>query len=109
MRRRGFRKIAEQRRRPGLHQGVDHGDLLVVGARLPERYLLQLSWDNEPIWRRSMQAHHDARPAPDGRFVTLTMGDRQIPSIDPSVPVRDNSVTFVDAGSNIMAMTFDED
>jgi hypothetical protein len=79
---------------------LDNGDLLVVGARLPERYILRFSWaNNEVLWRYPAEAHHDIRPAPDGRFVTLTMKNRELPEIDPSTPVRDNALTFFQPGA----------
>jgi len=81
---------------------LDNGDLLVVGARLPDRYVLRLSWDNEVRWRVPLAAHHDVRPTPDGKFVTLTLSERKIASIDPSVPVRDNAVTIFEPGPGIV-------
>ena len=80
---------------------LDNGDLLVVGAKLPERYILRFSWaDNGLLWRYPAEAHHDIRPAPDGRLVTLTMKNRELPEIDPSTPVRDNALTFFDPGAD---------
>jgi hypothetical protein len=81
---------------------LDNGDLLVVGAKLPDRYVLLLSWDNEVVWRAPLPAHHDARPTPDGRYVTLTLNKRELPAIDPSIPVRDNAITFFEPGPEVV-------
>lgn len=78
------------------------GDLLVVGwgrredDHTEELYVTRLAWDGEERWRRDLPAHHDVRRTTDGRLVTLTMGLRQEPDVDPDDPLKDNRVTFLD-------------
>ena len=78
---------------------LEDGDLLVVASALPERWLVRYGWNNDQRWRIELEAHHDLRPAPDGRIATLTMGNRQLPAVHATVPVRDNAVGFIDTGS----------
>lgn len=84
---------------------LDDGDLLVVGADgrettdspLPDeaRFLMRLSWDGEVRWKRSLTAHHDATPAPNGAIVTLTFERRTLPGMQPAVDLRDDNITLL--------------
>ena len=73
---------------------LENGDLLVVGAKLPERYILRLHWNNKVLWKRRLPVHHDVRIMPDGRFATLGMRNRLIPDIHPGAVVRDDYVVI---------------
>jgi hypothetical protein len=75
-----------------------NGDLLVV---LLENGLLHLAWDNRVLAHYPLPAHHDVRPAPDGRFVTLTQNPRSIDLISTDVPTADNALTFFGPGVEV--------
>lgn len=86
---------------------LSNGDLLVVGAGKPatevagipddSRYLLRFDWEGNLLWKRSMTAHHDVEPMPDGNISVLTFERRHFPTIHPDIDVRDDLLTVVDA------------
>ena len=51
--------------------------------------------------RYALEAHHDVRPTPDGRLVTLTMNNRRIDEVDPSLPTEDHALTFFGPGAEV--------
>ena len=81
-------------------------DLVVMGRvphdETPEtardsRYLLRMDWDGKTLWRRALAAHHDVDVTPDGRILTLTYELRVEEDIDPTTPMRDNSLLLLSA------------
>jgi len=83
------------------------GDLPVAGwgrredDLTEELYVTRLSWRGEVRWRRDLPAHHDVRRTTDGRLVTLTMGLRDVPAVDPDDRLKDNRVTFLDEDGRV--------
>lgn len=86
-----------------------NGDLLVMGSRFVDeeredyrRYLLRLDWSGAELWRRDLEAHHDAEVDPLGRVVTLTLGDRRVPAVSPEVDLRDNGLAILTADGELL-------
>lgn len=98
---------------PGRSRNWDHvtllpdGDLLVVGADLPDkavkgivdelRYVARLSWDGAIRWRQNVTAHHDVQITPDGKVAVLTLRRRSLPDLLPQFDTRDDEVTLLEA------------
>lgn len=78
------------------------GGLLVVGvaplddpgAGIPDdaRYMAKLDRDGALVWRRSARVHHDVVERADGSLLALTFERREVPSIHPTLDVRDDRV-----------------
>ncbi len=102
---------------PGKHWGNAHllanGDLMAIGADAwaenegfdtafadEKRFILRMNWKGDILWKRYINAHHDVREAPSGRFVTLTFARRLIPAIDPKIETRDDQITLLDSEGN---------
>lgn len=82
------------------------GDLAVIGwDSFPERrgekerarYLARFGREGELLWKSRLPVHHDLAPLPGGRILVLTARLRQIPEIDPALPVREDLLTLVSA------------
>jgi len=89
---------------------TEGGDVLVI-HRLPgdtaeesfrARRVLKLGWDGELLWNADIAAHHDLDLLPDGRVAVLTYRHRLIPSIDPTIPVRDHYVAILSAEGELL-------
>jgi Arylsulfotransferase (ASST) len=88
------------------------GDLLVVGqersspdddARASRgAYVARLAWDGSVRWKKRLRAHHDVQPTPRGEIVVLTTRARQVPEIDPDLPVRDDAVTLLSSAGEVI-------
>lgn len=78
---------------------LDDGDLLVVGRQpggeTGGRFLLRLSWDGEPRWKRWLPVHHDVAPAPGGRWVVIALRPRSLPDLHPRRQVRDDEILLL--------------
>jgi outer membrane protein assembly factor BamB len=59
------------------------------------RQVLHLDWEGNALWNTPIAAHHDLDVLPDGRIAVLTYRHRPIPSLHPTVPVRDNYVALL--------------
>ncbi|MBI3735970.1 hypothetical protein HY256_05610, partial [Candidatus Sumerlaeota bacterium] len=107
------------RQQPGQHWAncllLENGDLLAVGADpRPEgtgfdtgfadesRYLLRMNWEGILLWKKPVNAHHDIEPAPAGQFVTMTFERRAIPAISNDTESRDDQITLIDGGGNVV-------
>ena len=71
------------------------GDLLVIGADLPHRFVLRLNWNNELVWELALPAHHDIAPAPSGRLMVLTLKPRLVPAVHRRIMIRDDIITLI--------------
>jgi hypothetical protein len=60
------------------------------------RYVARLDRDSKLVWKRRINAHHDAEVRPDGRLAVLTFQRRRVPGIHRDVDVRDDGVTVLD-------------
>ena len=78
------------------------GSLLVSGSRRSgsareRNFLLRLSWDGRILWRRPLEAHHDAELTSAGAIATLVHAFRRLPAIDADVDVKDSHIAILDA------------
>jgi hypothetical protein len=84
------------------------GDLLVTGSERPEalgrrsNFLLRMSWAGDVVWRRMINAHHDAELTPDGTIAALTFAYRSIPAISTEFEVKDHQITLLDDDGEIL-------
>ena len=91
------------------------GALLVVGmddlgwrygkatqSSIPDssRYLMKLDWSGAPVWKQTLQAHHDIELMPDGDLLLLSFERRLIPEIHSSIQTRDDFLTLLDENGN---------
>lgn len=91
---------------------LPNGDFVVVGADpsdLPRpevadeaRYVLRFDWSGELLWKRRLTAHHDIELTPRGQLLTLTFARRMVPSIDPTIPVRDDRLTLLSQDGEVL-------
>jgi hypothetical protein len=89
---------------------LPNGDLLVIGAdnsaepagSIPDdsRYLARLDWEGRLLWKRQATVHHDIEMTPSGHLLVLTFVRRQIPAIHPTLDIRDDQITLLDAEGN---------
>jgi len=59
-----------------------------------------MRWDGELRWRRELRAHHDIERQHNGRLLTLTLRNRKLPDIHPTLPVRDDAIQELSADGN---------
>jgi hypothetical protein len=84
------------------------GHLLVTGSERPEaaggraNFLLRMSWAGEVVWRKAINAHHDAELTPDGTLAALTFSYRSIPSVSAEFEVKDHQITLLDDDGEIL-------
>jgi len=73
------------------------GDLLVTGSEQVDatgsNFLLRMAWNGEVVWRRAINAHHDAEVTPDGVIAALTFHLRSIPAVSAAHEVKDHRIT----------------
>jgi hypothetical protein len=78
---------------------LDHGDLLVTGSEEADtagsNFLLRLAWDGSVVWRKRINAHHDAEVTPAGTIATLTFRFRSIPEVSVEHEVKDHAITIL--------------
>ena len=75
----------------------------VRGIADDARYLLRLDRDNKLVWKRRLHAHHDVELTPAGQILVLTFERVRVAKIHPTVPVRDDHLTLLDADGNVVA------
>lgn len=73
-----------------------------MGAELPERFVLRLTWDNEVAWKRTLPAHHDIAPAPNHRFMLLALKRRRVPEFDAEFDIRDDLITMISPAGDLL-------
>lgn len=88
-----------------------NGDLLVVGdlpwdsattsKRMAPRFAMRLSWENEIVWKRALNAHHDIVITPDDRIGVLTVKGRRPPGEPRYAIVVEDHVTILGQGGEI--------
>jgi hypothetical protein len=77
------------------------GDLLVTGSEHAQNsddrsnFLLRMSWNGDVVWRKMINAHHDAEATPHGTIATLTFEYRPIPAISEEFEVKDHQITLL--------------
>ncbi len=80
---------------------MQNGDLVVTGiqnvAKGNGRYLMRLDWDGNVLWRKALNAHHDAEEQPDGGLLTLTYEKQDLPRFSSNVPTRVDFLQWFDA------------
>jgi len=87
---------------------LDDGDLLVTGSEHPEtssdlsNFLLRMSWNGDVVWRKMINAHHDAEVTPDGTIAALTFEFRSIPAISEEFEVKDHQITLLTGEGEIL-------
>ena len=88
---------------------LPNGDLLAIGADSsvgPDgepataptddgRYVLRLDWEGQLLWKRMLCAHHDIEVTPTGKLLALTFERKLVPSVHPTVKVRDDHLTLL--------------
>jgi hypothetical protein len=94
---------------------VPDGHFMVIGSdKAPRegelinddgRFVMKMTFDGEPVWKRSILSHHDLIPAPDGGYLVLTFNFRRIPSIHPSIDIRDDQITHLSNDGEIISET----
>jgi hypothetical protein len=97
--------------RSGLWEHAEllaNGGLIVIGTdasagvdcvpAIPDsaRYVARLDRDSNVVWKRRINAHHDAEIRPDGELAVLTFERRRIPGIHPDLDTRDDGITILD-------------
>ena len=99
-----------------LHSNLlDNGNLIVVGADPrrakregpgpadDERFIMQLDWNNNVVWKRQIPAHHEADTIPNSNLLlTLTLRRRVVPSVDPVIPIRDDMIALLDSSGELV-------
>jgi len=78
---------------------LQNGDLLVTGSEQKDatgsNFLLRMSWGGDVLWRKQINAHHDAELTPSGTIATLTFHFREIPAVSGEHQVKDHSLTLL--------------
>jgi len=78
---------------------LQDGDLLVTGSEQKDatgsNFLLRMSWGGDVVWRKQINAHHDAELTPSGTIATLTFHFRKIPAVSREHGVKDHSLTLL--------------
>ncbi|MCK4341226.1 MAG: aryl-sulfate sulfotransferase [Phycisphaerae bacterium] len=95
---------------------LPNGDLLVVGAEPYEwqdggpahrihdeaRYVLRFNWAGELLWQKKYRAHHDIELTPDGKLLLLTFNRTLVPTLHPTVKVRDDQLTLLEQDGTLI-------
>lgn len=83
-----------------------NGDLLVPGSERADEpgsnFLLRMSWNGDVVWRRAINAHHDAEVTPAGTIATLTFRLRSIPEVSAEYEVEDNQITILTQDGKVL-------
>lgn len=66
------------------------------------RRVLSMDWNGELQWSTPIAAHHDLDVLADGRIAVLTDRHRAIPSIHPTIPVRDHDVALLSPAGELL-------
>jgi len=98
-----------QDRSPGRWERAEllpDGDLIVIGAATTDapnrqipassRFLARFDPEGRQRWKRSLPAHHDVEPTPEGGLLALGFQRRRVPAIDASIDVRDDLLMLLD-------------
>lgn len=94
---------------------LPNGDLLAIGAEHgtwpngrplraiadDARYLLRFNWQGRLLWKRKLHSHHDIEVTRDGKLLLLTFQRRLVPSIHPTVKVRDDQLTLLEQDGTV--------
>lgn len=96
----------------GLHWSnaelLSNGDLLVTGSERLEtagsrsNFLLRMSWNGDVVWRKMINAHHDAEVTPQGTIATLTFEFRPIAAISEEFEVKDNQINLLTPAGELL-------
>jgi hypothetical protein len=85
---------------------LDNGDLLVTGSEEADvagsNFLLRLAWDGSVVWRKGINAHHDAEVTPAGTIATLTFRFRSIPEVSAEHEVKDHAITLLTPDGEVL-------
>jgi hypothetical protein len=83
-----------------------NGDLLVPGSERADtpgsNFLLRMAWDGDVVWRKAINAHHDAEVTPAGTIATLTFRLRSIPEISAEHDVEDNQIAILTQDGEVL-------